>query len=38
VKVKRGKHSFNVQATDQAGNTDGSPGTDDWKVKRRRKR
>jgi Hypothetical glycosyl hydrolase family 15/Bacterial Ig-like domain len=38
VKVKPGKHEFHVRATDQAGNTDPSPATDDWKVKRKRKR
>jgi hypothetical protein len=38
VKVKKGRHSFQVQATDQAGNADRSPATDDWKVKRKRKR
>jgi hypothetical protein len=38
VKVKRGKHTFQVQATDAAGNVDGTPATDDWKVKRKRRR
>jgi hypothetical protein len=38
VKVKRGRHAFQVQATDQAGNTDPSPATDNWKVKKKRKR
>jgi hypothetical protein len=37
VKVKKGRHSFQVQATDQAGNTDGNPATDDWKVKKRKR-
>jgi hypothetical protein len=37
VKVKRGKHTFQVQATDAAGNVDGTPATDDWKVRKRRK-
>jgi hypothetical protein len=37
LKVKRGKHSFRVRATDQAGNVDGSPATDSWKVQRKRK-
>jgi Thrombospondin type 3 repeat len=37
VKVKRGKHTFQVQAIDQAGNV-GAPATDDWKVKKKRKR
>jgi hypothetical protein len=35
VKVKKGKHSFQVQAVDQAGNV-GVPATDDWKVKKKR--
>jgi hypothetical protein len=35
VKVKRGKHTFQVQATDPAGNTDSTPATDDWKRKRK---
>jgi hypothetical protein len=38
VKVKRGKHTFRVQATDAAGNVDAEPATDDWKVKRKKKR
>jgi hypothetical protein len=37
VKVKKGKHTFSVQAVDQAGNV-GSPATDTWKVKRKRKK
>jgi hypothetical protein len=36
-KVKKGKHTFQVQAIDQAGNV-GSPATDTWKVKKKRKR
>jgi hypothetical protein len=36
VKVKRGKHHFEVQAIDQAGNL-GAPATDDWKVKKKKK-
>ena len=36
-KVKRGKHSFQVHATDPAGNVDGSPAADDWKVRKGRK-
>jgi hypothetical protein len=36
VKVKRGKHTFQVQAIDQAGNV-GPPAVDDWKVKKRKK-
>ena len=38
VKVKKGKHTFSVRATDQAGNVDGTPATDSWKVKRKRRR
>jgi hypothetical protein len=38
IKVKRGKHTFRVQATDAAGNVDGTPANDDWKVKRKRRR
>jgi len=38
VKVKKGKHSFAVRARDAAGNLDGSPASDDWKVKKKRKR
>jgi hypothetical protein len=37
VKVKKGKHTFQVQAIDQAGNI-GSPATDNWKVKKKRKK
>jgi hypothetical protein len=36
-KVKRGKHSFEVRAIDATGNTDPTPATDDWKVKKKRK-
>jgi hypothetical protein len=38
VKVKKGKHSFAVQATDAAGNTDPTPATDSWKVKKKKKK
>jgi hypothetical protein len=38
VRVKRGKHTFQVQAIDQAGNVDGSPATDSWKRKKKRKK
>jgi hypothetical protein len=38
VKVKKGKHSFEVTATDSAGNADPSPATDGWKVKRKKKK
>jgi len=38
VKVKKGKHSFEVKATDMAGNVDPSPATDAWKVKKKKKK
>ena len=38
LKVSKGKHHFEVRAIDAAGNVDGSPATDDWKVKKKRKR
>ena len=38
LKVKRGKHVFEVRATDAAGNVDASPAQQRWKVKKRRKR
>jgi hypothetical protein len=38
LKVRRGRHTFAVRANDQAGNVDGSPATDAWKVKRRKKK
>jgi hypothetical protein len=38
VRVKKGKHTFAVFATDAAGNVDGSPAADDWKVKKKRKK
>jgi hypothetical protein len=37
VKVKKGKHTFQVRATDQAGNADGSPASDTWKVRKKSK-
>lgn len=37
-KVKTGKHKFVVQAIDAAGNRDGSPASDKWKVKKKKKR
>ncbi|HYU60825.1 MAG TPA: Calx-beta domain-containing protein [Solirubrobacterales bacterium] len=37
VKVKKGKHTFQVQARDTAGNLDATPATDSWKVKKKRK-
>jgi hypothetical protein len=36
VKVNKGKHTFQVQAIDQAGNV-GSPATDTWKRKKRKR-
>src|SRR6266511_189290 len=36
-KVKKGKHSFEVRAKDPVGNLDGSPASDDWKVKKKKK-
>ena len=38
VKVKRGKHTFSVRAVDAGGNADGTPATDDWKVKKSKKK
>ena len=38
VKAKKGKHTFEVQATDAAGNTDATPATYSWKVKKKKKR
>jgi hypothetical protein len=38
VKVKKGKHTFSVRAIDQAGNVDGTPAADSWKVKRKKKK
>jgi hypothetical protein len=37
LKVKKGKHSFQVRAKDVTGNVDASPATDDWKVKKKKK-
>jgi hypothetical protein len=37
VNVKKGNHTFQVQAIDQAGNV-GPPATDDWKVKKKKKK
>jgi hypothetical protein len=37
VKVKKGRHGFQVQATDAAGNVDGTPATDSWKVKKKKR-
>ena len=38
VRVRKGRHTFSVRATDQAGNADASPATDAWKVKRKKKK
>ena len=38
VKGKKGKNSFSVRAVDAAGNADGTPATQDWKVKKKRKK
>jgi hypothetical protein len=38
VKVKKGKHTFEVRATDAAGNTDPTPATQDWTVKKKKKK
>jgi hypothetical protein len=38
VKVKKGNHNFRVKAIDPAGNTDPTPATDSWKVKKGKKR
>jgi hypothetical protein len=38
VKVKKGKHSFAVRATDAAGNVDPTPATQSWKVKKKKKK
>ena len=38
VKVKKGKHTFDVTATDTAGNTDATPATARWKVKKKRRK
>jgi hypothetical protein len=35
-KVKKGKHTFTVIATDATGNTDATPASDSWKVKKKK--
>ena len=37
-KVRKGKHHFEVRAKDAAGNVDGSPASDDWKVRKKRRK
>ena len=37
-RLKRTKHTFSVYATDEAGNVDGSPATQEWTVKKKRRR
>jgi subtilisin-like proprotein convertase family protein len=37
-RIGTGKHTFEVRARDQAGNTDASPATDKWKVKQKKKK
>jgi len=37
LKVKKGKHSFAVRAADAGGNVDGSPASDGWKVKKKKR-
>jgi hypothetical protein len=37
-KVKKGKHTFQVQAIDAAGNADPTPATYSWKVKKKRRK
>ena len=37
AKVKKGKHSFEVRATDGLGNADATPAKHKWKVKRKRR-
>ena len=35
--LKKGKHAFEVQATDEAGNTDQSPAKQTWKIAKKKK-
>jgi secreted trypsin-like serine protease len=38
VKVKKGRHTFAVSASDAAGNVDASPATDSWKRKKKKRK
>jgi hypothetical protein len=38
VKVKKGKHTFEVRAVDAAGNVDPTPASDTWKRKKKKKK
>jgi hypothetical protein len=37
VKVKKGTHTFQVRAIDDAGNVDPTPATGSWKVKKKKR-
>lgn len=37
VKVKKGRHTFRVRATDPSGNADPTPASDSWKRKKKKK-
>jgi hypothetical protein len=37
-KVKKGKHTFQVRAKDAGNNVDGTPASDSWKVKKKKKK
>jgi hypothetical protein len=38
VKVKKGRHTMSVRASDDAGNVDPTPATDAWKVKKKKRK
>ena len=38
VKVRKGKHEFEVRAVDAAGNIDPTPASDTWKVKKKKRK
>jgi Trypsin len=38
VKVKKGRHTFQVRTVDTAGNVDGTPASDSWKRKKKKKK